>query len=175
MLADNRRRKVTFASSPQTLTFLILSFMTIILLVQINYDFSKVSTYLWYCACVAIFRSLIYTFNREQVTIVKLKKEFHADKNLREVAGLYIETSHWFQLFRSTIYLWGAWFLEEYPAIQIQLAYISFAFDVQILYRFLNVYVFSSKFNVISHSNPTPPGLIQLSLVIAGMFWFLHS
>lgn len=132
---------------------------------------SPLSMYLWYAFGINTFRTVMYTFNLEGVTKVKVAKQSWEDLRIQEVMYAYTSMILKFMFFRAVVCLWAATQLEDGNARKI-LCSIIFAFDV---YLMAQIYFQSLKTDklVMRHQNIFIPGSIQASLCVAGLLALL--
>ena len=171
--ASNQSSEKKMSSSPTLIV--VFSFFSIAVIVHILYDLSNTTTYLAYCSGVSLFRAFMYTINEENVSIVKLKKEYHNNPMIREVLTPYIRTIMWFMYFRTVVFLWGTLFLSVNRTLQNQLGLISLASDFFLQYAIWQSMWMSKAKLVMAHQNPVVPMIIQLSSVLCGLYWLLNQ
>lgn len=112
------------------------------------------TTFFAYNFGVNIFRFLMYIFNIEYVTKVKINKKDWESEGIREVAFAYTKVIRNWMFSRAAIQFWAI-FLED-STMKNYLCLIFFCLDVHILFKGLiaNEYLNDNHNRVMNHKNP---------------------
>ncbi len=137
-----------------------------------KYDLGKPSSYLCYGCLVAAFRSFMYILRRKAVTTCKINPEYLSNNAVMEVAYAYTHMILLLMIFKTVVFGWAAFFLAEHLQYQLQVALISFVFDLHIIFQLVTQQSAERRQHdsVIVHQQLLAPFSIQCSLIAAGAF-----
>ena len=174
-MLTNKRKKLTLLNSPQIFAFLLLSYMTAILLLHVTYDFVNPSTYILYGLVTSVLQVLSYQFYSEEIFHECISEAYSRDLNFKEMFKLLISSNQQFHTFRSLLFFWGVFYLKDFRNIQMQLTQFNSIMDVYILYDSLFSYFARPTSNKALVKRVFNISLfIQFSLVISG-FWCVYN
>eukprot|EP01099_Mayorella_cantabrigiensis_P005031 TRINITY_DN3916_c0_g1_i1.p1 TRINITY_DN3916_c0_g1~~TRINITY_DN3916_c0_g1_i1.p1 ORF type:complete len:151 (-),score=36.49 TRINITY_DN3916_c0_g1_i1:59-469(-) len=122
------------------------------------------STYLFFCCAVNLFRTVMNIFKREEATKAKIDPKQWEKPEVRELAYAYTKLIGLFMSFRAFICAWAA-FLEE-EDLKKTISLIVFVYDVWILSTL--VFPDQSK-KVLVNQQAKRPLFTQSSLVVSGL------
>lgn len=131
---------------------------------------SPITIYFWFTFAINAFRTVMYIFNLDQVSKVKLSKQGWEDLNVREVQYAYMKMIRNFMCFRAFVCIWAATQLEDSEA-RLQLTCIATGFDVYLMAVIIQK-AYQQKYapgRVLKHQNIGVPAALQASLVVAGV------
>jgi len=120
--------------------------------------------YFWYGFAVNLFRTLMYIFQHEHVTRVKVSKQAWEQPPVREVMYAYTSMIRTFMAFRAAICFWAALYLEQGPVLT-NLVCVMLSFDMFMMTKLL----LKDNSKTMQHQNILVPGTIQASLCLSGI------
>ena len=172
MLRDRsaRRQKLTLLSSPQMLTFLLITYITAMILAHLNYDFGHSSTYLTYCGMVELGRYLFYFSGGKQAGLEWLQEVYRANLHIQEVQSLHIGMIMNNCSFKGTVYIWGGWFVNDYPALQKQVVIVCLFYNLYECYDLVWKCIRPSS-TVTKHEFLCFTSFFNFSMLAAGAWW----
>ena len=146
----------------------------VIALFHYNFDISKPKSYLLYATLVACFRCFMYSFYRENITLVKIDSCFWSNEPIMEVMDAYVSTIRHIMFLKMVFFGWASICLNKHVEYQLQMSWISFALDLWLIFKMVTKNSTSSdksqQQKALIHENIKVPFVIQLSVVLAGAY-----
>ena len=123
--------------------------------------------YFQYCALLAAFRAFMYIVFPTKVAKVKFDPKEWEKPAIQETAYALVGMIRLFMIFRTAVYAWGSTLAN--PADREILGLISFGSDIYLMYQIIRKYVLRNNLFAMVHQNPTPPAILQASLIVAAV------